>query len=206
MALGTYTELQAAVKAWMARIDSNFSASIPDMIRLAESRIWKNLRCSDMVSAPSTLTVPAGLNYVALPADWLGFVRLKALDGKDLNYDPLRTLDGFDPSGDQYAYGIEGRTFYYGQNGASPSGTALPFTYYKHPGFLVDVTTTWLLTKYPDVYLFGALWAACVFSKNAAKAGEFDQLFRDARDGVDSSDSAAMISGSRLRRRGPGLT
>lgn len=209
MALTNYNELQTAVKAWAARADLNFGGNVPDFIRLAEERIWKNLRCSDMVSEPSTLTIPAGLNYVALPADWLGFVRFKQTNGQDMNYQPIGALDNLLAGGnvgDASIYSIEGRYLYYGQAGAVGTGTVLPMTYYKHPGLLSAVSTTWLLTKYPTAYLMGALWAGCVFLKNGAKAAEYEAMMLAALDGIISQDKAAMLSGGRLQRRGPGLT
>jgi hypothetical protein len=199
MALSNYTELQDAIKSWMARVDSNFSGAIPDMVRIAESRIWKNLRCSDMVSTPVALLIPPDQNWVDLPADWLEFVRIRVAGStENLNYVPMSTLDQL------MADGSPGDPGVYSTPPASV--VSIPCTYYQHPGFLADTTTSWLLTKYPDVYLFGALWAACVFSKNSAKAEEFNQLFTGAIDGIESSDGAAKISGGRLRRRGPGLT
>lgn len=209
MALGNYNDLQAAVKAWAARGDMNFGSNVPEFIVLAEERIWKNLRCSHMLSAPTVLNIPDGLNYVPLPADWLGFERLvnpSANDGEDLVYQPQSTLSTLGPTGDGSVYSLEGRYLYYGQAGMSPGGTDLTTLYYKHPGALSAVSTTWLLTFFPTVYLMGALWAGAVFLKNTQKAAEYDRFFINAIEGIYSQDRAAMISGGRLRRRGPGLT
>lgn len=205
MPLSSYSELQTSVKAWAARADANFGTQVPDFIRLAEERIWKNLRCSDMISAPLVLTVPEGLNYVALPDDWLAFSSLQADRVPNVELQPMAVIRTLYPGGDDAVYGIEGRFLYYGQLGAA-GGTGLTATYYKHPGFLADVSTTWLLDKYPTAYLMGALWAGMTYLKNPQAAADYDGKFLAALDGIISQDKAAMISGGPLRRRGPGLT
>lgn len=198
MALSTYTELQASVMAWMVRTDSVISARVPDFIRLGETRLFRRLRLSGMISPTATLTVPAGQNWVALPDDWLAFKRLRTAAEPKLNYLPADQLADLPGDGDATVYSIEGRRFYYGQT----PGANLAFTmaYYQRPAALSTTGSNWVLTENPDLYLYAALIEGWQFAQNSAKAGEYGTLFEKAVSDAMSADQAALISGGPLRK------
>lgn len=196
MALSNLTELQAAVPTWAARGDPAFITMVPDFIRLGEARIWRRLRVSDMV-VRAVLTVPADQNWVALPNDWLEFKRIRSDAEKLVEYMPSDHLDSLPPCGDASKYSLEGRTLLYGQTPGAD--LALDVRYYRHPGFLGDVQTTWLMTKAPAAYLYAALVESALFVKNSAKAGEWGTLLDKELGELKSADDAASVSGGRLR-------
>lgn len=197
MALDNYSALKTSVQAWLARGDSLVIDRIPDFIRLGEERIGRRLRVSGMVSLPTTLTIPAGQNWVALPTDWLAFKRVRSAAEPRIEYMTPDALEDLPPAGDASKYSIEGRRLLFGQT----PGTDLALTvrYYQRPPYLQDATSTWLLTEAPSVYLYAALVEGAMFVKNSAKAGEWGTLFDKAVDELQSADEAAAISGSVLR-------
>lgn len=198
MSISTYTELQSAVADWAARADSTFTGRATDFIRLGEERIWRDLRVSQMI-ATTTLTIPGGSNSVALPTNWVEFKRITSADQDRIEYIDADTLQELNEWGDPTKYSIEGGNLLYGQTPTSN----LPLTarFYTRADYLSVTPTNWLLTAYPSVYLYASLLEAMVFLKNSAKAGEYGTLYDKAIDSVETSDRAAMVSGSRLRMR-----
>lgn len=66
MAITTYAELQTAVGNWLHRGD--LTSIIPDLIRLGELRIFREVRCRVMETALNS-TIASGV--VAVPSDYL---------------------------------------------------------------------------------------------------------------------------------------
>lgn len=197
MAFSNYTELKASVQAWLARGDSLVIDRIPDFIRLGEERFGRKLRVSGMVSLPTTLTIVAGQNWVALPDDWLAFKRIRSAAEPRIEYMAPDALDDLPPAGDASKYSIEGRRLIYGQT--PTANLALTVKYYQRPPYLSITPTTWLLADSPSIYLYAALIEGALFTKNSAKVGEWGTLFDKAVAEAQSVDEAAMISGSALR-------
>lgn len=198
MSISNYTELQTAVADWAARGDSSFTGRAADFIRLGEERIWRDLRVSQMILT-SALTIPGGSNSVALPSNWLEFKRITSAGQDRIEYLDAETLQEHLEYGDPTKYSIEGGNLLYGQ---TPSADLeLTARYYARADYLSVTATNWLLTASPSVYLFSALLESAVFLKNSAKAGEYGTLYEKAIEAIESSDRAAMASGSRLRIR-----
>ena len=203
MSVANYTDLQLAVKEWSNRFDTTVAGRVPDFIRLAEERIWQTgervVRSQwGVVSAP--LVVPAGQNWVALPADWLAFARIRSDAQPRIEYMSPDALEDLPQPGSAKNYSIEGGRLLYGQTpGADLSLTA---KYYADPGLLEVVGTTWLIKKAPSIYLYASLLEAAIFVKNSAKVSEFGSLLDKALVGFDSVERASVISGSRLRTPG----
>ncbi|MGJ7500073.1 phage adaptor protein [Variovorax sp. ZT5P49] len=199
MSFSSYTDLKTSVQAWLVRGDSLVTDRIPDFIRLGEERIGRRLRVSGMVSLPTTLTILAGQNWVALPDDWLAFKRIRSAAEPRIEYMTPDALEDLPPCGDASKYSIEGRRLLYGQ---TPSANlALTVRYYQRPPYLQNAASTWLLNEAPSVYLYAALVEGAMFIKNSGKAGEWGTLFDKAVDELQSVDEAAAVSGSNLRMR-----
>lgn len=200
--LDNYGALIQAVKDWSARFDSTVSDQVPAFIRLGEERIWNRVRMSQGLSVPTALTIGAApINYVDLPPDFLGFKRLRTDQYARLDYMPADALgDMYRPTGDPTRYSIEGRRLYYGQAGP----VTITAVYYQHPGLLDDVSTTWLLSGWPSIYLYASLLEVAIFVKNAAKIAEFGALLDKAIEGAMNADVAMQLSGGSLRSFRPG--
>lgn len=197
MPFSTYAELKTSVQAWLARGDSLVTDRIPDFIRLGEERINRDLRVSDMIAAPSTLTIVAGQNWVALPTDFLEFKRIRSSTEPRIEYMSPDALEDLAPCGDGSKYSIEGRRLLYGQT--PDANLDLSVRYYAQLPVLDDSTTTWLLEKAPSVYLYASLVEGALFTKNSKAAGEWGTLYDKAIAALEGADEAAAVSGGRLR-------
>lgn len=198
MALSNYSELQASVASWATRPDSAYTSKVPDFIRLAEERIGRKLRVSGMVSSPTTLTIVAGQNWVALPSDWLAFKRIHSTAQPRIEYMPPDQLEDLPQPGDATKYSIEGRRLIYGQ---TPSANlAFDTKYFQRVPALSDsAQTNWLLTESPSLYLYGALLEGAIWMKSQERMDTYGNLFQGVIDSMQSADRAAAVSGSRLR-------
>ena len=199
MALSTYTELQASVLSWMNRPD--LSAQVPDFVALAEARINDDLRVSQMLTTAALSTV-ANVQTVALPTDWLAFKAL-SVSGEPLVYLPADRIraqaDGGTREPDSYA--IEGDDLLLSQ---TPDAVyTIDTVYYaKIPALASAVGgVNWLLTKYPNIYLYGALVSACQFTMNDERANYWGGLYSSAIESAIRSDRLATSSGAPLRVR-----
>lgn len=96
-------------------------------------------------------------------------------------------------------YAIEGGSLL-----LSPTPTArieLDIEYYGKVPALASSGSNWLMTKYPNIYLYKSLACACRFLMDDARAQYWDGLYRAAVDKATAADKAGLISGSPLRIR-----
>lgn len=199
MALVTYADLQASVAAWMNRTD--LTATIPDFVAIAEARMNDDLRLRAMLTAASLSTV-ANVQTVALPADWLEFKAL-SISGEPLEYKPADRIRADADSGtaEPSHYAIEGANLLLGSTPGSVYSIDTQY-YAKIPALASAVGgANWLLTKYPNIYLYGALVSACQFTMNDERANYWGSLYTQACAIAKASDNTAVFSGSPLRIR-----
>ena len=155
MSLDSYANLKVEIATWLVRAD--LSADIDTMIDLFEAWANRNLRVRQMEQEATT----AATEYLALPTDFLEL--------RDIQYQgsPRRQLDYVTPVyADIYdSSGTAGTPRFYTLVGdqirlipAPDSTTPVRIDYYQAiPALSSGTTTNWLLTQYPDAYLFGAL-------------------------------------------------
>jgi hypothetical protein len=199
MALTNYTTLQASIADWLMR--SDMTAVIPDMIRLAEAEIERKLRVRQMLVR--AVTIPAADEpYENLPGD---FLELKAIQ---FNSNPITVPKYRTPAwlrayrrssqnetGTPVFYTIEGTQFLFDR---TPSDVELEILYYQQipPLATADGGVNWLLTDYPDIYLFGALTYAAPYVKEDERIATWDALFQRAIRDLESADKRAEINGA----------
>lgn len=201
MAISTYSELKTAVADWLNRAD--LTAAIPNFIQLAEAKFNRELRTRQQVKrAYATLTG----QYIQIPTDWLEAINLQ------LNVTPVRVLDfvTLDQAdrirANRYgetnadAYTIVGEQL----EVVPPVGanTEIDMTYYmKIPALSDGNPTNWLLTAWPDLYVYATLVHAAPYLKEDERVtlwkGMADQLLEEIR----LSDERAKHSGGPLRAR-----
>lgn len=201
MALATYTDLQASIAAWMVRTD--LTAVIPDFIAIAEARINADVRLREGISTAALLTVIESPE-VALPEDWLEFESLSD-DGRPMEYitaselrsrkDESATLNSRVPA----RYGMEGRNLLLTPTPADVR--ALDARYYAAVPPLATNATNWLLTKYPNIYLYASLVSGYQYLLNEEKATYWGNLYVQAVSVAKGADDRAQTSGGRLTVR-----
>lgn len=168
MAITTYAELQTAVQNWLDRTD--IASYVPDYITLGEAWMQRNLRVREMV-ATDTLTTASGVD--TLPTDFLQVISVRS------NGSPVRMLEPLDDqefnrlygdldAGTPKAYLISGSSIYIAP--VDDTTTSTLQYYQKIPVLSGSNTTNWLLTAYPDLYLFAALAEAELMDKNPQAA------------------------------------
>lgn len=201
MALANYSDLQGAIAAWLDRDD--LTAHIPQFIANAEARMARVLRVSEM---ETTATAMMFNGAVALPADFLEARRIISSSAGAYN----TALQPLSPSqaGDRYPSGPGGVPRYYTiadetlttyPNGGSGSVVMI---YYARPPDLATAGTNWLLTKAPDLYLYGALLESAPLMGDDARLQTWGGLFGQAVDAIQGADQRARYAGSVCRVRG----
>jgi hypothetical protein len=209
MALGTYSELQAAIGNWLARPgDPTLAPFIPDFIRLAEARINRDLRIRAM---EQRATAEIDSAYVALPERFLEMRNLQ------LDTDPATRLELMSPEQiDALRVGSRpGRPRWYCVTGDEIQLAPVPdgpytaeMTYWRQLEPLSPAEpSNRLLTHAPDIYLYAALLEATAFIGNDERIPLWTAAYDRAVAQLQASDDRGTWSGSVPQvRADPGRT
>lgn len=199
MAITDYASLKTSLANWLHR--SDLTAMIPDFIALAEAKLSADLDARSMESRTTLVTV-AGNAYLTLPNDMLEMRRLV------LQTDPAIVLKYATPDqiAADYPMSLTGRPSVFavigGQAQLAPtpdSAYTLELTYQQRiPALSESNTTNWLITSFPNAYLYASLCAAQPFIVNDARLPMFQVLYKEAVDGINGID---WYSGSTMRVR-----
>ena len=199
MSITNYSEFQASVASWLNRGD--LSASVPDFITLAETQLNTDLKARAM-DAKVTLSTVVGTNTVALPTDMLAMRRLQVSGtyNQPLSYrspDEISIEFSDNTSGQPVVFTVIGSNI---ELAPIPDAIySLELTYQqKIPALSGSNTTNWLLTSWPNAYLYAALLAATPFIMNDARIATWAQLYAKAIEGINNVD---WYSGSTMKVR-----
>lgn len=196
MALSNYSELVTAIGqyAWRADVDgveddAAFVAAVPNFIALCESRTNRTLRVGDMLDT-ATITITSGSG--SLPADYLQHrhVAEAANPACDLEYGTRRNGRGFS---------ISGGTIYVWPDSL---GNVTMEYYAKIPALTSGAPTNWLMTKAPEVYLYGSLMEAGAFVANRDDVASWAALYQKAIDDLQNADVMARYAKAGVRLHG----
>jgi len=195
MALDSYDALKTSIALWAFRSqDEEFEATVPDFIRLLETRVNRELRTTfQETSTPITLTNSVG----DLPADYLAFRSFSTTGA----YPYVLTSSADAGWSDQFA--IDGLKVRMG--GLTPTGS-LTLDYYARIPALSDANqTNWLLQRAPDIYLYGSLLEACIFMQDAdpSSLSKWTALYQKAVADLQGLDHMARYSRASVRVSGP---
>lgn len=195
----TYTTLQSTIADYLNRAD--LTAQIPTFIQLAEADMNTRLRTREMiVRAEAT----SSNEYVQLPSDWVEAINLHIVDGKQ----PLRfvTLDEADRIvAEKYYTQVIAYSLMNGALELVPppgSDVDIEMIYYgKIPALSAQQATNWLLTKAPDVYLYGSLLHAQPFLMDDQRMPVFATLYNSRIEALNEESMKSTHSGSPLIAR-----
>lgn len=194
-----YTSLQSTIADYLNRAD--LTAQIPTFIQFAEADFNTRLRTREMIVRAEA---QSSNEYVQLPSDWLEAINLHIIDGKQ----PLRyvTLDEADRIIQENIY--TNVVAFSLMNGAlelvpAPgSDVDIEMIYYgKITPLSAQVSTNWLLTKAPDVYLYGALMHAQPFLMDDQRMPVFATLYSSRIEALNEESMKSTHSGSPLVAR-----
>jgi len=198
-AITDYASLQAAIINWLHRAD--LATVAPDFISLAEGRLSADLDTRAM-EVRTNLTATSGNAYVTLPTDMLEMKRLILVT------DPIYTLryEAPDQLTTDYPNSQVGKPTIFAVIGAQIQLAPIPDTAYtleltyqqRIPSLSATNTTNWLLTAFPNCYLWAALCEAQPFIMNDARIPVFQAKYQEAIENINSID---WYSGSTMRVR-----
>lgn len=199
MSMTTYSELQTSIASWLNRAD--LTASIPDFITLAEAQMSTDLKTRAM-EAKTTLSTVAGTNSVPLPTDMLEMRRLQVVGtyNQPLSYrspDELSIDFADNRSGQPVVFTVIGSNI---EVAPIPDAVySLELTYQQRiPALSASNTANWLLTNWPNAYLYASLLAATPFIMNDARIATWAQLYTNTIDSINGVD---WYSGSTMKVR-----
>jgi hypothetical protein len=203
MALSNYTELKTSVADWLNRAD--LTSQVPDFIALAEARFNRELRVNSMLQRDQTV---ATTDYVVLPDDWLEHVSIAVINDSTV-YNPITYVSNEefnrlrlkDLSGTFRYYTIQDNKICLLPAMTSGSVTLEIFYYGKIPSLSSTVSTNWLLTRAPDLYLYGSLMGADVYLQNDERVPQWAAAVQMVMDSLTKESERAKRSQGRLTIR-----
>jgi hypothetical protein len=196
MAISTYTELKAAIEAWLSRQgDASITANAADFISLAEARLNRDLPLRVMQTT-TTLTGTVSSRAVALPSDFIEPIALFLTTfGVETFLKPL-VAGNFEyetTSGTPAGWCINGTNI----DLDAPCDQAHTFSFrYRKSFALSDADpTNWLLTNHPDCYLSACMVEAGIFAEDE-RASSWEQRLRSAIDSIAWVDARSIAVGT----------
>jgi len=197
MSLTNYSDLQTTIASYLAR--SDLTAMIPDFIRLAETRLRRELRIRQMLKVVTTTTT-AGDSTVELPSDFL------QMRDMHLGTNPAATLEYLSPSalfrnsrttqsGLPRQYTVLAQEF---QLSPVPdSDYTVNLLYYSAPTFMSSlVPSNAFMAICPDLLLYGALGEAETYIMNDPRLQTWATLYDRGLNALTVSDDQGEYAGS----------
>lgn len=203
MAISTYAELQTAIAVWMGRPgDTKIATYAPDFIAMFEASFRARYRLRRMLTIAS-LTVNAAT--VSLPFDFLEVRNIShdtspAEDMQQVGLDWMATQFDATSSGRPKFYNVGGSTIRFAP---TPNGSfAATLDYYAFAALSGSNTTNWLLTRYPHVYLRGALREAFAWegAGNHESLPVADAALKEALSDMEREDMRVMTAADSAMR------
>ena len=196
MALDTYSNLKTSVVSWSKRSDS--ASFIDDFIAMTESEVWKRLRIRDM---EATALATASSKDIALPAGFIEMRRLRALSGGEyysVQYVAPNTLSNQNDSGIPSSYTITNQV-----NFDRATDHQFEMQYYRElTGLSSGNASNSVLSRLPNVYLYGCLWALWQWAMDEQKSEFYYGKFIREIDSANKADTSGRYSNPRMRTAG----
>jgi len=194
-----YGELKAAIANRLGR--TNLTAVIPDFIALGEPRLYHGFQDIEVQVKPLRLRAMLAketASLAALPDRYLSIDRLTVNDGagpRSLEYVTPERFANLAPTGFARVYTHQDGGI--SIEGGTPAVFALSY-YRRFPTLVADSDTNWLLTNFPNVYLYSALIEAYAHLKDDARIPTAARMYAAATNALIDSDQAERHSGSTL--------
>jgi hypothetical protein len=200
MALANYAQLQDSMKRWLWDRD-DLSGDIPDFIAMFESDANSQLRVREM-EATATITLTSGAGTI--PTDFLAPRRVYA------NASPIIDLQPADPAWaiEKYPYTSTDDPAFFYISGSSiytkpVCSSDLIMLYYQNiPALASNTSGNWLLTRAPNLYLYGSLMHAAPMLDDDPRALTWKTLRDEGFGTLMQSDITSRYSRVAARVRG----
>ena len=199
MPLSNYTELKASIADTLNRDD--LTAVIPDFIKLAEAQLNRDLRHWQM---EDRVIATADQQYLSLPNNFISPIRIT------MTASPTHTLELISPFDIskmrmQNSDNLGRPEFYAVVDGSFelyPTPDAdyvVELVYYENIPDISANTTNWLLTNYPDAYLYGSLLHSSPYLQEDQRVAVWNALYLNAVSAINLEGERARTSGSGRR-------
>jgi len=199
MALDTYVNLKASIRNWSHRNDMPDSL-IDDFIDLAETAMWQLLELRDM-STRTTLTTD-GDRFLALPTDYIKFRRVSILIGgrvEDVKYATPESMRVINTSGQPRFFTVTSEIEF---DRTPDTNYSVEVVYFSELTPLSDAApTNAVLTRFPDVYLSGALHYLFNFGNFTEESQNYLVKFSDAIKRANKQDRKGRYGPAMAGRR-----
>ncbi len=186
MSVDTYDNLKTEIANHLDRDD--LSSDIDTFIDLCEARHKREVRIREMV-AREDLTVDS--RQESLPSGFLEMVNLRLLTNpvtvvQEINLHEMTRIRT-ESTGKPIYFTCYGNEIEFNQS--PDSAYSGEIVYYKEQTALSGSNTTNdILTRAPDLYLYGALLAAAPFLMNDERLMTWEKLYTSARDAINMQD------------------
>jgi hypothetical protein len=198
----TWAELKASIAEWLNR--SDLTAKIPELVAFAERRFNRIIVVPER-EAVATATMSG--ERLAVPAD---FWQLRSLY---IDADPRIALEQVSPSvlrksyaaqvtGKPRVFAIIDEQFVFGPAPDDTYGVEIDY-YATIPALGDSQATNWLLTKHPDIYLYGTLLQAEAYLWNDNRLEVWKAALDEAVGELMEAGRRKHTSASPLRLRSP---
>jgi hypothetical protein len=201
MALTTYDELKASIADFLNRDD--LTAVIPDFITMAEARLNREVR---HWRQEDRATATLNAQYTALPTNFLEPIRMSILtaDTSTLEIVGVQEMSelrakSLNTSGKPQYFTILDQSI---EVFPTPDGTySLEMVYYETLPGLATNSTNWLLTNYPDAYLYGSLLHSAPYLQEDVRIQTWTALYQSAVSAINLDAERAKTGGSGRRMK-----
>ena len=199
MALANYTDLQASIADTLNRDD--LTAKIPDFIKMAEGIMNRSVRHWRM---EDRATATVNTQYSALPNNFAEPIRM-ILTGSEvsvvevvgsLEISRLRAAVN-DTKGTPRNFAIMDQSI---EVFPTPDQDyTMELVYYETLPDLATNNTNWLLTYYPEAYVYGSLLHSAPYLQEDERLAVWSGLYQSAISGINEDGMKAKTSGSGRR-------
>lgn len=200
--IDTFSELKTSIADFLNRAD--LTAVIPSFIALAEADINRQVRDWRM---EKRVIGDIDTRFSSIPTDWVETMRFHLTGGGTSALTLISHAALLEEK--ERAEDAGGRPRYYAMTGAQfeffpvPDGTYPSELVYlgKIPALSDAAPTNWLLTNYPDVYLYGSLAHSAPYLKEDERVTIWANLYQSAVDSLNQASDAARYSGRGLKMK-----
>lgn len=188
--MSAYTTLAADIATYTHRTDLT-AAQISTFVRLAEATINRRLRVRQMETALAATAIDSS-NAITLPTGWLA---TKTLWPDGYEQSPLLPHSVEYVVAQDWQSGVP--SFYAVKSGSwffDGAGSVAGVYYTAVPG-LESSGDNWLSALAPDLYLFGALGEACIYTQDEKQMALYTLRFDAAVSEIHAADQRDRFSG-----------
>lgn len=204
MPLDTYTDLKDEIAAYISRGDLDTTAGgIDTYIDMAEAWFNRNLRVRQMTDSTSALTVTSGV--ITHPDGWRKWKQVVVTTTPMITLeitseDAALRLDSSNVANTPQRLIVRGSSSVVWPLPDSTNSYTYRGIWYTAVPALSDANpTNWLLTAYPDAYLYGTLVQACKRIQDVPGSEDWRQYFGQVVgeiEAAESDDEMGQVMGS----------